>query len=298
MPFVMGRVLTTVFMVAGAAAVLIVPSRAADEPPAEPPRFRAGRIEAAEVAECSGLVASRRHAGVFWAICDSGNAAELYALTREGKLLAAFPVDARNVDWEDLAIDDDGHLYIAETGNNERRRRPAVVYQLDEPDPAKPPAADGKSPPLPIKKTFRRDFPEPTDCEALFVYKRAGYLITKNLKAQPAILYSFDLSTGPGPEKLTKVAALPVRTPVTAADVSVDGKWLAVLTVTGPTLFRIDGDVAAAGKAAGKSVFYVSPNMESCCFVKEGLLVATEGRDVFLFKWADFGISADADDAR
>lgn len=258
-------------------------------------KFRVGHIDAPEVPECSALVASRRHPGVFWAICDSGNPPELYALTREGKLLATFAIDATNVDWEDLATDDEGHLYIAETGNNEHRRRPAVVYRVDEPDPAKPLPAGEKPPPLQVSKTWRLNFPDPTDCEALFIRNGRGYLIPKLLKAQQPTLFWFPINgKGADAVKLTPVGPLPVRTPVTAADVSADGKWLAILTITGPTLIRIDGDPAAATKAGApaKSVFYVSPNMEACCFVKEGLLAATEGRDVFLFKWEHFGLTA------
>jgi hypothetical protein len=261
---------------------------------ADAPKFHAGRIDAAEIAECSGLVASRRHPGVFWAICDGGNAPALYALTRAGKRLATFPVDARNLDWEDIATDDAGHLLIAETGNNERKRRPAVVYQVDEPDPAK---HRERAKPLPVLKTWRRDFPEPADCEALFIRKGMAYLIPKQRNGKPVTLYAFDLAGGPGPEPLQAVVTLPVRAPVTAADVSPDGKWLALLTVIGPYLFRIDGegDVAAAGKAEQKSVFYVSPKMEAACFVNEGLLAATEERDVFLFRWRDFGIEGNDD---
>jgi hypothetical protein len=279
--------------------LLLLPALAAAAPPGtdapKASKFRVGRIEAAEVAECSALVASRKHPGVFWSICDSGNAAAIYALTREGKLLAAFPVDATNVDWEDLATDDEGHLYIAETGNNEHRRRPAIVYRVDEPDPAKPDRGGENPLPLPVTKTWRLSFPEATDCEALFIHSGRGYLIPKLLKAQQPTLFWFPLEgNGADAEKLTPVGPLPVRTPVTAAGVSPDGKWLAILTIAGPTLVRIDGDPTAAAKAGAptKSVFYVSPNLEACCFVKEGLLAATEGRDIFLFRWEHFGLPA------
>jgi hypothetical protein len=265
---------------------------AGDGPPSDapaPPKFRVGHIDAPQVAECSALVASRRHPGVYWTVCDSDNPPNVYALTREGKLIATFAVDATNVDWEDLATDDDGHLYIAETGNNNHKRRPAVIYRIDEPDPAKAPKPGEKVVPLPVAKTWRLNFPEPSDCETLFVFLGKGYVVPKLLNMRQPTLYSFPLD-GDDREKLTPIGPLPVRSPVTAADVSPDGKWLAVQTLTGPSLLRIDGDVANAPKAKPKSVFYVNPNMEACCFVKEGLLAATEGREVLLFKWEQFGI--------
>ena len=37
-------------------------------------------------------------------------------------------------DWEDIAIDDAGHLFIGDIGNNDARRDELAVYQIDEPD--------------------------------------------------------------------------------------------------------------------------------------------------------------------
>jgi hypothetical protein len=45
------------------------------------------RIEAEEIAESSGLVGSRQHAGVFWTHNDSGDASRIFAITAEGRLL-------------------------------------------------------------------------------------------------------------------------------------------------------------------------------------------------------------------
>jgi hypothetical protein len=271
--------------------------------PAEPePRFRAGTIEAKAIPESSGLVASRRHAGVFWTVNDSGNAPVLYAITRQGKLIAEFPVDAENVDWEDLAIDDAGHLYIADVGNNDGGRAEVRVLRLDEPDPgpAAAAAADGEdegegprrpgekpAAPLPVGATWRLTYPgKPFDCESLVVRGRDGFLISKRRDAGPAELYRFDLAPAAGPVALVRVGALPIRAPVTAADVSPDGKRLAVLTVLGPWVFEIDGDVASATAAdapPARYSRYIHPTMEAACFVPGGLLVTAESREVFFF---------------
>ena len=72
---------------------------------------------------------------------------------------------------------------------------------------------------MPVTKTWRVTFPEPTDCETLFIRKGRGYVVPKLLKPQQPILYCFPLDGGGGgaeePEKLTPVGPLPVRTPVT-----------------------------------------------------------------------------------
>ena len=34
----------------------------------------------------------------------------------------------KNVDWEDLTQDDKGYIYIADTGNNNNKRRELDIY--------------------------------------------------------------------------------------------------------------------------------------------------------------------------
>lgn len=275
-------------------AALAGPADGKDKDKKAAKKFRQGRIEAEAVQESSGIVASRRHDGVFWTINDSGNAPSLYAITREGELLGEFPVaGVKNDDWEDLAIDDDGYLYVADVGNNERGRDAVAVYRVREPDDprAAAGAAAATRPPLRVSRVSRLTFPDkPFDCEALFVLGGSGYLIPKQLKGDTVEVYRFDL--GPqadGPAVLEPVTRLPIRSPVTAADVSPDGKRLAVLTVNGPSIFRIDGDVANAGKVEPAGVLFVNLKMEAACFVPDGLLVTTEDRDIFLFRDKHFG---------
>lgn len=87
--------------------------------------------------EVSGLVASRANPGVLWAIEDSGNAAELYALDIDGALLATIRLPVANTDWEDLAIAPCGLgdcLWIADVGDNNFVRSDSAFYVLPEPD--------------------------------------------------------------------------------------------------------------------------------------------------------------------
>lgn len=254
--------------------------------PATRPALEVGRIEAADITESSGLVASRKYPGVFWTHTDSGGKPVLCAMTREGKTIGEFTVDAANIDWEDLAIDDAGRLYIADTGNNGQRRTEVYVYQLDEPNPhGKPHHA------LKVAARYRLLYPaKPFDCESLFVWKGKGYLVSKMFPGFPAELYGFDLNAPGGAATLQRLVALPVRSAATAADISADGAELAIMTIAGPYLFKIDGDpLAAAAKAAPRHVQHFNLNMEGVCFVPEGLLATTEGRQVLLFEWKDFG---------
>jgi hypothetical protein len=76
--------------------------------------------------------------------------------------------------------------------------------------------------------------------------------------------------------------------PITAADITPDGKGLALLSYTGAYLFQIDGNIPAAAKLKPYSAIFPFPGLEACCFVPEGLLVSSESREIFLFTAAPF----------
>src|SRR3954452_480338 len=82
------------------------------------PVEKLGRFDHRGIAEPSGIVASRKNPGIFWVHNDSGNPPVLFAVKRDGKLVREYRVEAVNLDWEDIAIDDAGHLYIGDIGNN------------------------------------------------------------------------------------------------------------------------------------------------------------------------------------
>lgn len=97
-----------------------------------------------QVRESSGLAVSRRHPGIFWTHNDSGDGPKLYALDATASLVGVVEVegvDAR--DWEALDIGPcpggaptgGWCLYVADTGDNDRRRPSVAVYVVPEPDP-------------------------------------------------------------------------------------------------------------------------------------------------------------------
>src|SRR6266513_4076585 len=85
------------------------PKTDASKPDAPKPGItQLGAIAYKSCSESSGVIASRKHPGVYWTHCDSGNDPSIYAITREGKFLAEYQLNVQNRDWEDIAIDDDG----------------------------------------------------------------------------------------------------------------------------------------------------------------------------------------------
>jgi hypothetical protein len=62
---------------------------------------------------------------------DGGNKSELYVLNLKGELIKSIKVDeAKNYDWEDLALDDQGKLYIGDFGNNLNKREKCHIYVI------------------------------------------------------------------------------------------------------------------------------------------------------------------------
>jgi len=100
-----------------------------------------GRIEDPTLKESSGFDQSRKVTGRFWSHNDSTGGALLYVMDATGKPLSdPIPVEgATNTDWEDLAIDAQGRMWIAEVGNNATYRQDTKHYQLKktgEPHPS------------------------------------------------------------------------------------------------------------------------------------------------------------------
>src|SRR5262245_26763522 len=91
-----------------------------------------GRIANPRITESSGLMPCAGDTNLFWTHND-GRFGMLFAITRDGKSVAEYPVGIALYDWEDLAHDSQGHLYIGDIGNNDSKRTQIAVYEIDEP---------------------------------------------------------------------------------------------------------------------------------------------------------------------
>lgn len=180
-----------------------------------------------EVSESSGLETADKP-GTYWTHNDSGGGPVLYKVDEKGKLLAKVTVvKAHNNDWEDLAKDTKGFLYIADTGNNNNKRSDLVIYKVRAKDGSQTQLIRFTYQDQPKGKIAKQD--RNFDCEAIFWHNNKIYLISKDRgRAKTAKLYQ--LPDQPG----THVAILIARTDlpgmVTSADVSPDGRTLAVLS--------------------------------------------------------------------
>jgi hypothetical protein len=181
-------------------------------------------------------------------------------------------------DWEDIAIDDSGHLYLGDIGNNDAKRDTLRVYEIDEPDP------HAGAVPVSVKRMWTLKFPKtPFDCESLFIWKDYGYVVSKVFDDARAQIFRFPLTAATAPVTLKLVATTKIKSPVTGADISADGKLLALVAKDGAYVFRIDGDVAVVARTKPHYTALKAEHIEGCCFVPDGLLVTSENRSIFLF---------------
>nr|WP_225937639.1 hypothetical protein [Myxococcus sp. RHSTA-1-4] len=91
--------------------------------------------------ELSGLAASQRHPGVFWAHNDSGNGFMLFALDEAGAVRARLTLTgAQPRDIEDVTVgpcapgDSRPCVFLADIGDNFERRDVVRLYRLPEPE--------------------------------------------------------------------------------------------------------------------------------------------------------------------
>ena len=236
-----------------------------------------GQAKDKKLIEASGLVASTQHAGVLWTHND-GSDGVLYAIRADGSAAGRVEVREKFHDWEDIASDGQGNLYLADMGNNERNRKHVVVYRIAEPDPA----ADDK---VKTKQTFKLTYPndEEFDCESLFLWGEHAYVISKVEGGEPAGVYRFSLKSDAKSQVLEKVCDLAIHQPVTGASISADGAKLAVLTRRELHVLAICGKVESAA-AAKDETFSIPPvQAEGCCFTDGGgtVLVIAETGEIF-----------------
>jgi len=178
-----------------------------------------------KVPESSSL-ALAEEPGTFYTNADAGNSPTLYKVDLKGNLLQEIDLPVANHDWESLAKDDKGNLYVVDAGNNNNSRKNLVVYRLKPANPkqiSQIPFAYADQTEFPPKKD-ERNF----DCEASLWHAGKLYLFTKD-RAQQSTSKVYTLNDQPGQQTAKLVAKLAIPGEVTDANLSPNGKRLALL---------------------------------------------------------------------
>ncbi|GAA4410895.1 hypothetical protein GCM10023187_36060 [Nibrella viscosa] len=200
---------------------------------------RTGRLPRV-VSESSGL-AYRAGRQTFWTHNDSGGRPTLYQVTRNGTLVDSLPLPGlTNVDWEELAQQDSTVLFIGDIGNNQQTRRKLTIYRVDltQPGPADAIvfhyADQAAFPPPPSQHYF--------DCEAMLYSANRLYLFSKNRSLTNHYVKQYALPARAGEYALLPVDSVYIRSMVTGADISPDGRQFALLTYGKVLLFAVENN--------------------------------------------------------
>lgn len=125
---------------------------------------------------------------LLWMVNDSGNKAEIYGFNIEQGLIERTVTleGIQNKDWEDLAMNPNGTLYVGDFGNNSNKRKDLVIYHVPKPGSNNPNEevlmtrytyADQKK--FPPKRKYRN-----FDVESFVFLDGHFYLFTRNRSSQ------------------------------------------------------------------------------------------------------------------
>ncbi len=131
----------------------------------------------AELKEVSGM--TRLPNGDLWLLNDSHNPADLFRFDPiAGKLLEVRHLPVANFDWEDLAFDPVGNLYIGDFGNNYNRRRNLRIFRYNP--------STGALDSIQFRYPDQTAFPPARvedwnfNCEAMVFFRDSLHLFSKN----------------------------------------------------------------------------------------------------------------------
>ena len=130
-----------------------------------------------ELKEVSGMV--RTVSGDVWMLNDSHNPAHLFRYDPlAGKVLETRRLPIPNRDWEDIATDPQGNLYIGDVGNNRNARRDLRIYRYHP--------GTGALDSILLRYPDQKDFAPTSDrwwnfnCEAVVWFRDSLHLFSKN----------------------------------------------------------------------------------------------------------------------
>lgn len=159
----------------------------------------------AELKEISGL--EKFNDSILIAINDSGNAPLIFFIDLKGEIIKkTFVSNALNIDWEDLTLDDEGNLYIADVGNNDHLRNDLCILKLNAQQAYNSDSISAEK--IYFTYTDQLDLSDnyvsqSHDCEAVFWFEDTLHLLTK-ITTKPKKDYwhngtsDYRLSTTPG----------------------------------------------------------------------------------------------------
>ena len=223
---------------------------------------------------------------LLWMLNDSGNSSTLFGLTVKGKIKKQLKINALNYDWEDLTVDTEGNMYIADFGNNRNNRKDLVIYKVNHKDlhGNKDVEVERIAFSYPEQKAFppnkKRYF---FDAESLFWKNDSLYIFTKSrVRGNPGVTSLYKIAALPGTYQAEFVSEFKTCDKggcwVTSADISPNGKKVVLLNHDAVWLFTdFNGNDFFSGKSK-RLPFDHTSQKESVCFKNDSTLYITDER--------------------
>ena len=132
--------------------------------------------------EVSGIEQTS-NSDVYWMINDHGNTPIIFGVNLSGEIQQRLIINTNNHDWEDLASDEEGNIYIGDFGNNHNKRKNLSILKISNKSLNSSKKIDAK--------TISFYYPEQTkfppkhserhfDCESFLFFKDSLFLFTKS----------------------------------------------------------------------------------------------------------------------
>jgi len=233
-----------------------------------------------------------------WAINDGGNKNRIYGLNDKGNIKKIVVVKAKNNDWEDLASDDKGNLYIGDFGNNHNKRKNLSILKVKSEDLKNSKKVDVERIQFyfPDQKKFPPKRKEQYfDTESFFFLNDSLYLFTRSRvkgKYGKTSLYKIPATKGNHSAKFISEYTFgkDLKCSITSADISNDKKKVVLLTSDTVLLFTdFNNNNFFSGKVTQFPLDHISQK-EGLTFKNDSTLYITDelflgiGRKLYQFK--------------
>lgn len=235
--------------------------------------FKIRALTKIDFAESSGMEADEDG---FWTHGDSGGKPVLVKYSADGDLIDSlhFP-QITNIDWEDIARDDEGNWYVGEIGNNLNKRKDLKIYKIGE---------EGIET---IHFNWEDQFEFPPseqdlnfDCEAFFWHDNNLYLFSKNRGEGPVRVYILPDEPGDHIAKVIDEIELPRM--VTSADVNEAGTEFSLLGYGVIYTFDFSNKLKPFEQPKRAHRFSRGGQSEGLAYTSESeLIISNEGGKIF-----------------
>ncbi|TYP98164.1 hypothetical protein C7447_103334 [Tenacibaculum adriaticum] len=223
-----------------------------------------------DLKEVSGIE-TITNSSLLWVIEDAGNTAKILGVNNKGSVDKSITLESiKNNDWEDLASDNRGNLYIGDFGNNSRKRKNFTILKITSIDSAK------------NREVLKVNFTLPKglkskDFEAFFLLKNNFYIFSKEKKKAVVI----KVPNRAGNHEAVFVSKFSLKgkeTEVTSADISENGKTIVLLNHDRIWKLTNFEDESFFGGTIEELKLGHKSQKEGVCFINDSVLYITDER--------------------